>query len=1028
MKSFWNFFLNNKNFSYIILFSLLAFGLLSLISIPKESAPEIIIPVAIVSTSYPGASAIDIEKLITNKIEDQLAGNLENLNDITSNSIDSFSSIVVEFGSNADIDKSIQEVKDEVDKVKSELPTDANDPIVTEVNFVDQPIMNISLIGSLSDIEWNNLVDSVETELKKVSGISKISNSGLPERQVQVVVSKESLSQFNISINEIVSAIRSANSSLPVGSLELGGIKYPITFEGSINDIESIKDLAILSSGGEPIYIRDIAEVYNGVSERTSLSRASINNNPSEKSISVSVFKKSGGDITKIASDLRNKLSDIDDNLLSDVEYLITFDNGEFVSNDLKNLSFSALQTIILVFVVLLITLGWREAVIAGLAIPLSFLVAFIGLNYSGNTINFISLFSLILSVGILVDSAIVITESIHTNMKKGGDKTEAARLTIKDFYYPLTSGTATTIAVFTPLFLLSGVTGQFISSIPFTIIFVLVASLFVALGFIPLIASLFLKRRSKTRFEQKQEEITHIIEKKYSNFLSKIIGNKKREKIFIRSIILLFIISMTLPFFGFVKVIFFPQENVDFLYIEVEEPQGTTLAKTDLAIRQVEDIIYEYEDVESFTTEVGATSAFSNSGGSSDSKFGNITIILKEDRELTSSEILKKLRKDLSTIDTTNVRAFEPNNGPSAGSPINIKFFSNDLDVIDSAVKQSEDILASIEGSTGINSSAKNDINEFRIIINRERASQLGISATEVASNLRTSIFGTEATTINDIDGDIDIFVKLNLNENSNLPDLTSNTTIDTIEKISFPTPSGPVLLGSLVETKIDVANSIISHEDQKRVGFVSSEIEGEKTAREIIKEFEVKFNNLDINGEVEVSFGGETENVNQTFKEMGLALILGIILILSILVLQFNSYRYAFYIVSIVPLSLIGVFFGLAITGKALSFPSIMGFIALSGIVVNNSIILIDVMNKLRRANPEKKIIDVVIEGATMRLRPILLTTVTTVIGVIPLTYVSEIWGPLAYSIMFGLTFAVVITLLLIPILYNRNPGKLD
>ncbi len=1026
MKAFWNFFLDNKNFTYIILFSLIIFGVISLISIPKESAPEVIIPVAVISTNYPGASAVDIERLITNKIEDQLAGNLENLDDVTSISRDSFSSVVVEFDSDADLDKSIQEVKDEVDKIKNELPSDANDPVVTEVNFVDQPIMSISMVGEKTDVEWNHLVEEIELELKKIKGISKISVSGLPERQVQVIVSRESLSQFNISINEVVNAIKLSNASLPIGSIELNDIDYPINFEGSIKEIENIKDLAILSSGNEPIYIRDIAEVYDGVAERNSISRTSINSSPSEKSISISVFKKSGGDITKIASDIREKLLEINNTLLSDVNYLITFDSGESVEKDLKNLSFSAMQTIFLVFIILFITLGWREAIVAGLAIPLSFLVAFIGLEYSGNTINFISLFSLILSVGILVDSAIVITESIHSNMKKGGDKTDAARLTIKDFYYPLTSGTATTVAVFAPLFLLSGVTGQFISSIPFTIIFVLLASLFVSLGFIPFIASIFLKRRNQTKFEQKQEDITHIIEKKYSNALSKIIGNKKIEKIFIRTIIVSFIAVLTFPFLGFVKVIFFPQENVDFLYVEIEEPQGTTLEKTDLAIREIEEILYKYSEIESFTTEVGQTSPFSNSGSNADSKFANITILLDEKRDSTSSEILKSIRNDFSKIDNTIVRIFEPNNGPPTGSPVYIKFFSNDLDIIDSAVKRSEDILSSIDGTSEINSSAKNDINEFRIIIDRSKASQLGLNATDVASNLRTSIFGVEATTINTVDGDIDIFVKLNLNQNSNLPDLTSNTTIDSIEKISIPTPAGPVLLGSLLETRLDVVNSVIEHEDQKRVGFVSSEISNDRTSRDIIREFKEKFDNLENTEDVEVVFGGETEDINETFKEMGLALVLGIILILSILVLQFNSYRQAFYIISIVPLSLIGVFLGLAITGKALSFPSIMGFIALSGIVVNNSIILIDVMNKIRKQNPEKEIKDVVIEGATARLRPILLTTITTVIGVIPLTYVSDLWGPLAYSIMFGLISAVFITLLLIPILYNRNPGK--
>lgn len=1029
MKKFWNFFLDNKNFSYIIVVALVIFGFISLITIPKESAPEVQVPVAIVSTVYPGASALDIEKLITNKIEEQLNNNLENVSKITSSSRDGLSSVVVEFNAKADIDNSVRSTKDEVDKVKSDLPSDANDPFVSEVNFVDQPIMSVEIISDLDDLELTRLLDDVESEIKKVQGISKVVASGLPEREAQVIVNKESLAQFNISILDVVNALRSANNSLPVGSIQLDGVNYAVTFEGSIEDPSEIKDVAIFSKGGQPVYIRDIATVNDGVGNRNTEARVSLNGEPSRSAVSLSVFKRGGGDITTISDNVLDKLEELKSGLLSDVDYLVSFNTGEFVKDDLTTLSLSALQTIILVMIILFLALGWREAIIAGLAIPLSFLVAFIALDGSGNTINFVSLFSLILSVGILVDSAIVITEAIHTNMKEGGNKTEAARKAVNTFYSPLISGTATTIAVFAPLFLLSGVTGEFISSIPFTIIFVLLASLFVALAIVPLIASIFLRRRNMSKFEEGQERRAHKIEDTYRKFIGSIIGDRKKEKLFFTIITILFFVAVSFPFIGAVKVIFFPQEDIDFIFIDIEESQGSTLASTDLAVRQVEEVLYDFDVIDSFVTVIGGSSSFSGDTVIADEKLANITVLLDKDRKQRSTEILQEVRREMSKITSADVRVFEPNSGPPAGAPVYIKFFGDNLDDINNTVKKAETLLASIDGTSEINSSAKTDSTEFVLRIDRAKASQVGLSASQVAFFLRTAIFGTDATTINTPNEDIDVVVKMNLNDGQlDRPEDTVVTTIDTIKKLPIPTPSGSVLIGSLLDTNIDLSNTVISHEDRKRIGFVSSALSGERTAGEIVSEFNHRQGELDLPKGVEISFGGETEDVQQTFKEMGMALVLGVILILAILVLQFNSYRHAIYIVAILPLSLVGVLFGLSITGKPLSFPSIMGFIALAGIVVNNSIILIDVMNSQRLENPKKPVKDVVIDGAVSRLRPIVLTTLTTVIGIFPLTYASELWGPLAYSIMFGLSFSVVITLILVPILYNRKPGKVN
>ena len=999
--------------------------MIGLVSIPRESSPEVRVPVAVVTTVYPGASALDVEELITNEIESKLEGSLERVKSITSTSREGVSSVVVEFDASADIDASIQDVKDEVDKAKPNLPSDAEDPFVTDVNFVDQPIMTISLVSDLPVTSLITLSEKVESELLSVSGVSKIQKSGVPEREAQIIVDQEALVKFGISITDVVRAIQSANASLPAGSIELAGAQYNVAFKAAIENPSELENIAILTKAGQPVYIRDIAFVADGTTNVSTYARVSIGGEPSEPAVSLSVFKRAGGDVTRISDAVRERLTELEGTLLLDTPYLITFDNGEFVKDDLRNLSTTALQTVVLVMLILLITLGWREALVAGIAIPVSMVLAFIGLYNSGNTINFISLFSLILSVGILVDSAIVVTEAIHTKMKAMGDKQQAALDAIKEFHYPLTSGTLTTIAVFAPLFLVSGVSGQFISGIPFTIIFVLIASLIVALAFVPLVASIFLTRRARSKFEEQQEEVTHVFQEWYRGVLDAFLSNRATQKLFMWAMVIGFVVALALPFVGAVKVIFFDQEDIDFLFVDIEKPEGTVLAQTDLAARQVEEVLLEYPVIESFVVEVGRGSQFGSNAGANE-KMAGVTLILDKDRKQTSSVILEELRASVAKITTADVRVFQPNNGPSTGDPVAVKFLGDDLDTIAQAVNQAATVLEDTPGSAEVTTSNKSDTSEFQLTVDRARASQVGLDASTIAFALRTALFGTKATTIKSDGEDIDVVVKLDVNQQFTTPETTNQASIDAVKNIQIATPKGSVLIGSLVSSELGNSTKSIEHDDGDRVGQVSSQVAPGSTVAEVTQAFTERMQNVELPEGVVMQIGGESEESNQAFKEMGMSLIVGILAIMAILVLQFASYRQAFYVVSIVPLSLIGVFFGLAISGKALSFPSLMGFIALSGIVVNNSIILIDRMNKIRIDNPDMDMKEVVIEGATSRLRPILLTTLTTIIGMIPLTYASDLWSPLAFAIMFGLSFAVIVTLVLVPMLYYRWPGK--
>jgi len=1032
MYNFWSFFVKKSSFSFLLLIALIGFGFYAVLTIPKESAPEVQVPIAIISTPFPGSSALDVEELVTNKIEEQLNSNLDELKKITSTSREGVSIVIAEFNANLDIDKSIDKVRDEIDKIKPELPSDAEDPIISDVDFVDQPILLISVASDLPVTEFIKLTNDVIDELKKVKGVSRIQKSGIREAEVQVVVRKDALKKFGINLPQIVLAIAKANNSLPVGSVQIGDIEYAVRFEGDIDNPSEIKDIAILNSSGEPVYIRDIAFVSDGVSKSTSFSRVSINGEPLKQAVSLSVFKKRGGDITVISDAVKDRLKELDKTLLKDAESLVAFDVGKFVKDDLRNLSLTGAQTVVLVMIILFISIGWKESLIAGSAIPLSFLAAFIALQITGNTINFVSLFSLILAVGILVDSSIVITEGMHTKIRSIPDKKEAAFLTIREFYLPLTSGTMTTIAVFAPLLFLSGVTGQFIASIPFTIIFVLLASLFIALGMIPLLSKSFLnsQRNNGSRLRKTQDKYTGKLQNWYKRKISLILERRKWQNRFMFLLVVLFIISLALPITGVVKVIFFPPEDVDFIFIEIEKPEGSILGATDKSVREVEEILIQNRDIESFVTTVGQSSSFTGgpgTGGGSGARLANITVLLDENSKRTSFEIVRRIRQDLNVIQSAEVKVSGPQSGPPTGQPITFRFLGDDLNELELVSVRVEKLLEEIKGTVNVSRNNENGGAEFVFKINRAKASELGIDASFVGQVLRTAIFGSKATTLKTQGDDIDVQVKLDLNPNFINPHDTNRTNIDAILHTEINTPVGTVLLGSLLESYVEKSTPAVSHEDRKRLAIVGSDLEDGFIAGDIVKEFLSRQNELEIPDSVELKIGGEQEEVNRSFLEMFIALIVGLLLIVSILVLQFNKYRQAFFIIIIVPFTLIGILTGLAITGKTLSFPSMMGFIALSGIVVNNSIILIDKMNAIRKDSPYLSIKDVVLEASVLRLRPILLTTLTTVIGIIPLTYASELWSPLAFSIIFGLSFAAFITLILIPVLYYRWPGRI-
>lgn len=1004
---------------------LLAWGSVATIRITKESAPEVQIPVGIVTTALPGASAEDIEKLVTNKLEQNLTS-LTNLEKLTSTSRDGVSVIVAEFSASANLNQSIQDLKDQVDKVRGDLPADATDPSVTDVNFVDQPIQIISITADLPFAKFAELGEEVKNELQTVRGVSKVTVSGVRNREINVVVKKEQIARYGISLSQVVAAISSANASLPVGAITVGNISYNIAFEGGLDTVSAFHSIPLLLASNQVVYLRDIADVSDGVEKATSYSRVAIGKNPSRQALTLAVFKTHGQDVTTTTGGVKQKLDELTNTLLRGSEIVITYDTGEEVAKDLYELTRTGIITMTLVMLVLFATLGWREALVAGMSVPFSFLIAFVGLWYSGNTFNFVSLFSLILAIGILVDSGIVVVEAIHTRVRIFGDKKKAAIQALEEYAWPLIGGTMTTVAVFIPLFFISGIVGKFIASIPYTVIFVLMASIFVALGFVPMWAMLCTST-GRSPLTDRQEQYTEKMRVWYTQKLGLFFKNRAAQNRFLVAIFASFILAVLLPITGIIKVNFFPQDDSDFLYVDIELPVGTELETSDLSARQVEEALYGLADADSTITSVGNTSSFGNNPQSG-ARYANVTINLAADRAHSSTDILAEVQTRLKNIHSATIRAGQPSGGPPVGAPILIQFFGQDRDALDQALLEAQRALQKISGIINIDPSNKNDGTEFILRINRDKVAALGLTPQAVALTLRTAIAGSKATTLVGGERDVNLMVSLNLNPVYTDPHDASRVSLDAIHQIPIQTPSGAsVLLGSVLESSIGRSDAVINHENRQRVASISTNLEAPLTTAEAIEQFNKNMAGVELPKGVTMKIGGENEQTNRSFAEMGFALVAGLALMFVILVLAFNSFRFTTYLLSVVPLSLIGVFGGLALTGQALSFSSLLGIIALAGVIINHAIILMDAIIKRMRASAGYALSDIVVDAAVSRLRPIVLTTVTTVIGMIPLTTVSALWGPLAFAILFGLSFAMILTLVLIPTLVYRWPGKL-
>ncbi len=1066
---------------------ILIFGTYCYNALPRESEPDITIPNVFVSTSYKGVASKDIETSITIEIEKKLKG-LEGVKKIHSVSSEGLSSINIEFITGTDIDNALQKVRDRVDEAKNELPADLEeDPSVFEVNFSELPIVVFSISGTCGIVCLKEIADDLKDDIEAIQGILEAEVTGGIEREIRVEAFPEKLAYYNIPIFALQNAVTKENRNTSGGVIRLGDGRFQLRVPGEFENPDEIYHLVVGTHQGQPIYLKDVARVVDGFKDETSRSRLN-----GREAVNIMVKKRAGENIIGITDAIDELLVRVQPTWPKGTEITKLMDKAKDIRNTVADLENNILSGLVLVVFVILFAMGIRNAIIVSLAIPFSMLLSFTVLYLMDITLNMVVLFSLTLALGMLVDNAIVIVENIYRYIEQGVPRVEAAKKATSEVAYAVIGSTLTTLAAFSPMLFWPGIMGEFMSYLPLTLIVTLSSSLFVAMVINPALAAIFMKARpgsgKVSEAEKNQtpsaEEIAKAGESPvstsgpiltvYSSSLQQAL-NHKTVVILTAFCIMVLLVQIWLLRVGLEKPVeFFPNIEPKAMYVNLDTPEGADLDYVDYVVRQVEIAVNgsgtpkaavstvdqyknsyepkEHEkkdgrkffgpsDIANIEYIYSKSVVTSGPGMMFDPNAPNhvgIQFIDLEDRVSASSESMEMIRERVKNIPGAKITIAEQEEGPPTGSPINIEIAGDDFEILGRIAKTIREMIANIPFVEDIRDDYVEGTPTVRIRVDRQKAALFGLNTDNIGTALKTAYNGLEVSTYREGDEDYDITVQLS--------DASRRVT-DVLRELMLPTPSGKIVpLTTLARIEFAGGLGDIVRINHERVVTVKANVDENKipgpVARAQAEELLGKFH---LPPGYRVSFTGEFEFQKESEEFLTKAFAVALFLIFLVLVTQFNSVAQPFIIMTAVILSLGGAFLGLTVISSP--FGIIMtgvGVISLAGVVVNNGIVLIDYINKLRLRGFELH--EAVVAAGATRLRPVLLTAVTTILGLLPMvtgvsfdfhnlviSWVSESsqwWRSMAIVVIFGLLVATFLTLVVIPVLYvsiEESKGKL-
>ncbi len=993
------------------------FGLYGLSQLKLDLYPSLEFPLIGIITNYEGVGPQDVENLVTRPIESSVVS-VQGVKQITSQSNPGASILLVEFNWGTDMTKAEIDVRKNIDLYSDYLPDGVSKPITFAFNPAMQPMMFFNITSDKYGIaELRKIAEEqIQPRLERLPGVASINVNGGLVREIDVKIDPYRLAANNLSMDQVTNAIRYSNLEIPGGILEENSREFTVKTNAAYESIDQIANTVVgYSKTGQPIYLNHVATVEDGYKEEDMVVR-----NNEKDALVLIAFKQTDANTVQACENLVNYFPELRRELGNDIQFSIIFNQADFIRRSVSNLSSTAFLAFLLSGLVLLFFLrSFRSAFIVAASIPISIIVTFFVMSQMGLTLNIISMAGLALAVGMLVDNSIVVLENIFRRNHEVGEPIRlAAERGSREMSMAITASTLTTLSVFVPILFVPGISGQLFKDMALTIVVSLITSLAVALTLIPLAASRLLsKRQQQHRFKLGRivdTGIGNMLDKMtnaYTRLLTWVLGHKKLTLLIVVGAFIISIISAK-----WIGGEFIPTADRGMIQLSVEASVGTSVSEMDRYMKKVEDrLTGQFPEIRNIYVSFGRQEGFGALFGSSASK-GTIQLSLtdKETRDRSQQQIEDIIREEFQDIPGVTV-SFSQNNPTSSEGALAVKVFGQDLDEGKLIAKQIVKIMEGIPGIVDVKASFDQPQPEYQIKIDRDRASRLGLNVTSVAQAVNTAIKGTVASQYRDGNDNIDILVRFDRPFRESENDLSS---------IFVTSPTGAQIPLLNVASVVPADGPVrIDREDQARYVSVNANISG-RDLGSITKDLKKDLASISLPPDFRLEIGGSAQDMQESFMYLALAILVAIALVYMVMASQFESLLDPFIILFTIPLAFIGVIFALLVSGTNVGVTVFIGGMLLVGIVVNNGIVLIDYINQLIVENPELSLNEAIIEGGKTRLRPILMTALTTILSMAPLALEigssSEIWAPMARAVIGGLTASTFLTTIFIPIMY--------
>lgn len=1008
--------------TFMIFIAIMVMGAFSLINIPIDLYPEMEPPYVSVMTTYSGANAADIETNVTKVLEDAL-NSVDKLKEISSTSSDNISVISLEFEWDANLDEATNDIRDVIDRMLDNLPDGVDRPTIFKFNTSMFPILFYAITAEETYPGLEKLIDEkVINPLNRVDGVGSVAMVGTPQRMVYVDVDPKRLDAYDLTLEQIGSIISGENQNLPLGNVKMGKIDYQLRVQGEFSESERINNLVVANRDGKQVYVRDIATVRDTLKDVTLEERIN-----GEEGVRLFVMKQSGANTVKVARQIKDRLEELKTTLPPDVKIQEIFDSSTFIKGSISNLSSTLMYAMIFVVFVVLFFLGrWRATFIIVLTIPISLIVSFVYLYLTGNSLNVISLTSLSIAIGMVVDDAIVVLENITRHVERGSSPREAAIYATNEVWLSVIVTTLVVVAVFFPLTLVSGMTGVLFNQLGWIVTITVVTSTVAAISLTPMLASRLLKLSKKKKprrfsWENTVEKWLVKLDEMYERLLRRLLHYKS---VVIIGTFLVFFASLFLT--KFIGSDFMPESDESQITANVELQTGLRVEETSKVTRQLEAIIKErYPEVELISSSSGADdeggfiSMFSTTG----SNIINFTLRLSEidERQRTVWEIADDFRAQIALLPevvSSTVSTSSQGLGGS-GNTVDYEIYGYNFDVTNRYAEQVLERLRKLEGAQDVTISRKNDKPELQIVLDRTKLSEHGLTSAQVSMFVRNRVNGLIPSYYKEEGEEYDIKIRLEEDYRNSISDLQEMTIMTSTGK--------KVKLKELGTIEEYWSPPSIEHKRRERLVTISATPSGISLG-ELANRIKTETAAIDTPPEIVIAVGGAYEDQQESFMDLAMLFGLSLILVFIVMASQFESLRMPLIIMMSIPFAFTGVILALVLTGTTLSVVAALGAVLLVGIVVKNGIVLVDFINLMRDRGMD--LYEAIALSGKSRLRPVLMTAATTILGMLPLAMSTgegaEIWRPMGITVIGGLIFSTLVTMVIVPVMYAVLASK--